>query len=122
MLIEVDTDSPMPVYEQIRAQISAMVASGTLPVGASLPSIRQLAADLGLAVNTVARAYRELEAAGTVVSRVRHGTVVAVAPRLPRAESQRRLDEAAASYTLICKQLGVSVEEAVRAVRTRLVP
>jgi len=122
MQIEVDTDSPMPAYEQIRAQISTMVGSGLLPVGAPLPSIRQLAGDLGLAVNTVARAYRELESAGTVVSRVRHGTVVADAPHLPQAESQRRLDEAAASYTLICRQLGISAEEAVRAVRTRFAP
>jgi DNA-binding transcriptional regulator YhcF (GntR family) len=77
MIIEVDPASPTPPYEQIRAQIATMVEAGALPAGTQLPTIRQLAADLGLAANTVARAYRELEVQGLVVSRVRHGTTVA---------------------------------------------
>jgi GntR family transcriptional regulator len=122
VLIEVDTASPTPAYEQIRAQIETMVGSGVLGIGESLPTIRQLAADLGLAVNTVARAYRELEIAGTVVSRVRHGTVIAEQPRLRLAdpEIEHRLSDAAAAFALACRQLGVSVDEAVDAVRTHL--
>ena len=122
MLIEVDTASAVPAYEQIRAQIETMVGSGLLTTGAPLPTIRQLAADLGLAVNTVARAYRELESAGTVISRVRHGTVIADTAhgRVPAAETERRLSDAAAAYALVCRQLGVSVEDAVSAVRTHL--
>lgn len=54
----------MPPYEQIRGQLATMIASGVLRPGDQLPSIRQLAADLGLAANTVARSYRELVAAG----------------------------------------------------------
>ncbi|MFI2101730.1 GntR family transcriptional regulator [Isoptericola sp. NPDC019693] len=69
--------SPVPVYEQIRSQVAAAVAVGTLVPGDRLPASRDLARDLGIAVGTVQRAYRELEAAGVVVSRRRTGTVVA---------------------------------------------
>ncbi|MFE5310479.1 GntR family transcriptional regulator [Isoptericola sp. NPDC056573] len=71
--------SPVPVYEQIRSQVAAAVAVGTLGPGDRLPASRDLARDLGIAVGTVQRAYRELEAAGIVVSRRRTGTVVAPA-------------------------------------------
>ena len=80
MIIRVDPGSPTPPYEQIRAQVATMIEVGTLPPGTQLPPIRQLAADLGLAANTVARAYRELELEGFVTSRVRHGTTVAARP------------------------------------------
>jgi GntR family transcriptional regulator len=53
--LTVDLDSPVPVYEQIRSQITEMVELGTLSAGAPLPTVRQLAADLGIAPGTVAR-------------------------------------------------------------------
>ena len=74
--ISVDVKSPTPPYEQIRSQIAAYVQSGLLPDGARLPTMRALAADLGVATGTVARAYSELEAAGLIASRRRTGTVV----------------------------------------------
>ena len=77
VILRVDSSSPVPPYEQIRAQVGAMVDAGVLAPGARLPSIRQLAGDLGLAGGTVARAYRELEQEGVVATRGRHGTVVA---------------------------------------------
>ncbi|REE03907.1 GntR family transcriptional regulator [Citricoccus muralis] len=78
--IVLDLSSPVPPFEQLRARITALVDDGSLTPGSRLPSVRALAADLGIAVGTVARAYRELEAAGYVVSRRRHGTTVAEAP------------------------------------------
>ena len=122
VLIEVDTRSPVPAYEQIRAQVTTMVASGVMPVGTPLPPIRQLAADLGLAANTVARAYHELESAGIVISRRRSGTVIADidVPWLSDTETFRRLDEAAAAYALICRQLDISPDAALDAVRAQL--
>ena len=75
--LTVDLHSPTPVYEQIRSQVAATVALGTLRPGDRLPASRDLARDLGIAVGTVQRAYRELEAAGAVTSRRRTGTVVA---------------------------------------------
>lgn len=75
--ITVDVTSGVPPYEQIRGQVASLIAAGALPDGARLPTVRDLAADLGVAVGTVVRAYRELESAGLVVSRRRTGTVVA---------------------------------------------
>ncbi|KNH17640.1 GntR family transcriptional regulator [Arthrobacter sp. ZBG10] len=74
--ITVDLGSATPPYEQIRSQISSLVAMGELAAGSRLPTVRSLAADLGIAAGTVARAYRELDAAGIVESRRRGGTVV----------------------------------------------
>jgi GntR family transcriptional regulator len=121
VIVGVDPDSPTPPYEQIRAQVATMIAAGTLPPGEQLPPIRQLAADLGLAANTVARAYRELENDGLVVSRVRHGTTVADGgPALPRSEIRRRLAEAATAYATTVRQLGVQPEQAEAAARAAL--
>ncbi|MFC7241091.1 GntR family transcriptional regulator [Catellatospora aurea] len=118
MRLEIDTDSAVPPYEQVRAGIATQIAEGTLAPGAHLPTIRQLAADVGLAVNTVARAYRELEAAGLVVSRVRHGTTVAERrPDLPPAEAMARLDEAARGYRAAARALGASLDGAIQALR-----
>jgi DNA-binding transcriptional MocR family regulator len=75
--LRVDLTSPVPVYEQIRSQVSALVAVGGLRPGDRLPASRDLARDLGIAVGTVQRAYRELEAGGVVTSRRRVGTVIA---------------------------------------------
>ena len=74
--VEIDPASGLAPYEQIRAQVVAHVATGRLRVGDRLPTIRALATELGLAPGTVARAYRELEAAGVVTTRRRAGTVV----------------------------------------------
>ena len=74
--ITVDLASATPPYEQIRSQISSLVAMGELAAGSRLPTVRSLAADLGIAAGTVARAYKELEAAGVVEPRRRGGTVV----------------------------------------------
>jgi DNA-binding transcriptional regulator YhcF (GntR family) len=63
--------SPVPPYEQLRAQFARQIQDHTLAVGTRLPTIRHLAADLGLAVNTVGRAYQELEEAGLIETRGR---------------------------------------------------
>ncbi|PZR54236.1 GntR family transcriptional regulator [Xylanimonas oleitrophica] len=88
--LTVDVSAPTPVYEQIRAQVAGLVAVGALRPGDRLPASRDLARDLGIAVGTVQRAYRELEAQGVVASRRRVGTVVTgttaagTAPPAPR--------------------------------------
>lgn len=80
MLIEVDLDSPVPPYEQVRARIAAYIDAGVLAAGDRLPSIRQLANDLGVATNTVQRAYRELESESLIRARGRHGIVILPRP------------------------------------------
>lgn len=88
--LRVDTTSPVPPYEQIRAQLATLIGTGRLATGERLPTVRQLAADLGLSPGTVARAYRELEAAELIRTRRGAGTRVAALPAGPtRADPAR---------------------------------
>lgn len=79
-LITVDLRDATPPFEQIRTQIASLIAVGRLSDGSRLPTVRALASDLGVATGTVARAYKELEAAGLIESRRRLGTVVTHSP------------------------------------------
>ena len=119
MILDVDTASPVPAYEQLRGQLAALIGSGQLPEGHRLPTIRQLSADLGLAPGTVARVYRELENEGFVSSRVRHGTVVAAAPRASASAVRDQVGDAAGAYAATARRLGLSIDDAVAAVRAR---
>lgn len=114
MIIEVLVDSPVPPYEQVRAQITTMAASGVLAAGTRLPAIRQLAVDLGLAPGTIARAYRELENTGVIVSRGRHGTFVVGPPSLSHREREGRLRDEAERFARSADQLGMSAVEALQ--------
>lgn len=76
MKISVDPAAAKPPYEQVKDQIDVLIRTGELAQGTRLPTVRQLAGDLGLAVNTVARAYKELEADRLVETRGRNGTFV----------------------------------------------
>lgn len=78
--ITVDLGGAVPPYEQIRRQISSLIAIGELTPGQRLPTVRALAVDLGVAIGTITRAYRELETAGLIESRRRLGTIVSVPP------------------------------------------
>jgi DNA-binding transcriptional regulator YhcF (GntR family) len=104
----VDPESPVPPFEQVRAQVVALVDAGELVPGTRLPTVRALAEDLALAVNTVARAYKELEAAGVVETRGRHGTVVASGDARERAAL-----DAAADYVRRARSLGLDRDDAV---------
>ncbi len=75
--IVIDLATATPPYEQVQTQIRSLIAVGELPPGTRLPTVRSLAGDLGIAAGTVARAYKELEAAGLVTTNRRQGTVVA---------------------------------------------
>lgn len=121
MILRVDAKSAVPPYEQIRAQVATMAATGVLAVGTRLPPIRQLAKDLGLAGGTVARAYRELEAAGVIVTRGRHGSFVAEPDGDPRRRvAEQALAEAAHAFAVQAHQLGADPEHALRLARQAL--
>jgi GntR family transcriptional regulator len=121
VIVTVDPRSPTPPFEQLRVGIRQLVATGALPLGSRLPTVRQLAADLALAPGTVARAIRELEAEGIVETKGRHGTHVKRAPRVSSAAKRdRRLREAAHSYAAIVAELGVDSDDAIEHVRNAL--
>jgi DNA-binding transcriptional regulator YhcF (GntR family) len=107
--LTIDAGSAVPPYEQVRAQIAAQVANGDAPIGMRLPTVRALADTLGLAANTVARSYRELEAAGIVETRGRAGTVVAARGDAVRA----RVAAGARRYADLAHGSGVSAAEAI---------
>lgn len=120
MIIEVDPSSPTPPYEQIRSQIARMIGAGVLEAGERLPTIAQLANDLGLANGTVARAYRELEAEDLVTSRRRTGTVVAAAAaRLRKSERDAALAAAVDDLAVRLRQLGATPDDVIEALRAR---
>jgi DNA-binding transcriptional regulator YhcF (GntR family) len=116
MDIHIDHDAATAPYEQVRMRIADLAATGELTAGTRLPPVRQLATDLGLAANTVARAYRELEHAGLVETRGRLGTVItARAARVP-LEAQK----AAVRYVAETTSLGIPPGTALDLVRAAL--
>jgi DNA-binding transcriptional regulator YhcF (GntR family) len=114
--VVLDEASGQPPYEQIRAQLAGQITGGTLVAGHRLPTVRQLAQDLGLAVNTVAKAYRELESAGLIETRGRAGTVVSSAGDSAR----ERLRQAAQRYAELAHELGIGADEALRVAQAAL--
>ncbi|MFE5299241.1 GntR family transcriptional regulator [Streptomyces sp. NPDC056632] len=114
--ISVDARSTTAPYEQLRAQISESARSGELPVGYKLPTVRGLAEDLGLAANTVAKAYKALEVDGVIETRGRNGTFVAAASDA----ASRLAATAAAGYATEAHRLGLTREAAEAAVQDAL--
>ena len=123
-LLRIDPASPVPPYEQVRTQIAAMVATGELGAGQKLPTVRQLAADLDLAANTVARAYRELEVDGLITTQGRRGTFVRSIALDTAHGSQQRSDAeaAAATFAAVARRLGLSLAESTRLVESAWSP
>ena len=89
MLLTIDTNDPRPIYKQVADGIKESIARGMLPEGALLPSVRQLAADLGVNLNTIASAYRELQEEGLIV--VKHGSGSVVTSRTTTKRSEDEL-------------------------------
>lgn len=102
MRIVLTPGSDVPPFEQVKEQITAQVSSGELPAGTRLPTVRALAGELGLAANTVAKAYRSLEASGVVETRGRRGTYAAGAGVRSVARSE------AVSFVASMRSMGLS--------------
>ena len=108
-----DPGLPEPPFEQLRAQLARRAADGDLPAGTKLPTVRALAEQLGLATNTVARAYKELEADGVVVTEGRRGTFVAAASD---SETPDDVQAAAAALTTAARRSGLTLAQVQRLV------
>jgi len=107
----VDAGAAEPPYEQVRRQVTALVDAGELRPGDRLPPVRRLAEDLGLAANTVARAYRELEQSGVIETRGRAGSFVS------GEGAERAAREAAHAFVDQLRSLGVERDRAIALVR-----
>ncbi|SDH57452.1 DNA-binding transcriptional regulator YhcF, GntR family [Actinokineospora alba] len=108
-MITIDPNSAVPPFEQVRGGLAQQINDHTLAVGTKLPTVRQLATDLGLAANTVARAYRELEEAGLVETRGRAGTFVGAAGD----RTLERARKAADTYAEAMHKLGLDHDTAL---------
>ncbi|MBZ5552788.1 MAG: GntR family transcriptional regulator [Acidobacteriia bacterium] len=85
----IDTSDPRPIYQQVADGIKELIACGKLAEGAPLPPVRQLAADLGINLNTIATAYRELQKDGLIV--IKRGSGSVVASRTMTERSRKKL-------------------------------
>jgi DNA-binding transcriptional regulator YhcF (GntR family) len=112
----VDPEGEHPPFEQLKAQVIGGIESGDLIAGTKLPTVRALATELGIAPNTVARAYRELEADGLIETRGRNGTVIKAA----KGDAAALAQLAAQEYAARVKELGVDADAALEYVRTAL--
>jgi DNA-binding transcriptional regulator YhcF (GntR family) len=115
-ILRIDAESTVPPFEQIRSQLVVAIKTGQLEPEDQLPTVRKLAADLGLAANTVARAYRELELAGIIVTRGRHGTFVA-GSLPPKKEAGVR---SAAAFVQRMRELGIGDAEMLAIIRNEI--
>lgn len=115
-MIRIDSSSATPPFEQLRVQLVQQISSGELAGGTRLPTVRKLADDLGLAPNTVARTYRELESDGFIATRGRNGSFVA--PQGDPAHAQAQ--EAARAFADRIRKLGIPDAEAVAYVTAAL--
>jgi len=110
MKLTIDHESSDPPFEQVRRQVTNAVADGTLTPGTRLPTVRALADELGLAVNTVAKAYRALETDEVIETRGRSGSFVS-AQGDPVAQQAQH---AALAFADRMHHLGVERDEALR--------
>lgn len=112
-MLTVDPGLPEPPYEQLKAQIVDARASGAFPAGHRLPPVRHLAAQLGLAPNTVARAYRELEAEGVISTRGRAGSFITATAQ----GADQAVDAAARAYLVKLREVGADVAAGIEALQ-----
>jgi len=89
MYITIDETDRRPVYQQVVDEIKAIIAAGELPEGSSLPPVRQVAADLGVNLNTIAFAYRRLQKEGLI--KLKHGSGAVVISRVVPKRDEERL-------------------------------
>lgn len=114
-----DTSSGIPIYRQIIEQVKVAVASGKLKTGDQLPTVRRLAVDLSINLNTVIRAYRELELEGVLEMQQGSGTFVSSRkPEIDLLKKQRMIDQIAADMLARASSYGISMEELVEAMRS----
>ncbi|HXO19524.1 MAG TPA: GntR family transcriptional regulator [Thermoanaerobaculia bacterium] len=112
--LRIDPKDPRPIWRQIEEGVRNLVAARTLPAGAAIPSVRDLARELQINPATVSKAYQRLTDAGVLAVRRGDGTYVADSPpELSNNQRAARLGEAALRYAAFAATLGASREETV---------
>ena len=120
LTITIDRGLDEPVYTQVAHQVRQLIASGALSPGMTLPSVRRLAGDLGVNLNTIARAYRILEGEGFLIIRGRSGVKVAAPAEEIEASTHARLLDDLGTTVARLRQAGVAPQELLEFVRREL--
>ncbi len=108
----ISNQSELPIYAQIREQLKEQILNGRIPEGSTLPSIRQLAKEVGVSVITTTRAYNELEAEGFIASMQGRGSVVLPTDnKLLREQCLLRIEEGLTTAIETAKTMGMPREE-----------
>src|SRR2546423_9072584 len=120
-MFQVDAKHPTPLYHQLDRSIRFAIATGKLAIGDQLPTVRQLAVDLRINANTVAKVYAELERSGVVETRRGVGTFVAARPNeaASRRERDRGLRELADHFIAQSHERGFSVDDVIEHLERR---
>ena len=119
MAYVLDAASGIPIYRQIIEQVKVAISSGELKAGDQLPTVRQLAVDLSINLNTVIRAYRELELEGFLDMQQGTGTFVSTRkPEVDQLQKQRMIDQIVADMEARASSYGISMEELAAAMRS----
>ncbi|MFC1499998.1 GntR family transcriptional regulator [Candidatus Zixiibacteriota bacterium] len=115
-----ETNSGIPIYRQIIEQIKVAIANGELKAGDQLPTVRQLAVDLSINLNTVIRAYRELELEGILEMQQGSGTFVSSKkPEVDLLKKQQMIDQLVSEMLARASAYGISMEELMEVMRTQ---
>jgi GntR family transcriptional regulator len=113
LLLAIDANDPRPIYQQVADGIKELIAHGRLDEGTALPPVRQLAADLGVNLNTIATAYRELQKDGLIVIKHGSGSVVASCTAAARSQDELLRPLRSALTELILSGLSASKIESI---------
>ena len=117
---KLDPKSGIPFYRQIIDQIRYGVASGNLAVGEQLPTVRGLAVELKVNLNTVSKAYRELEIQNVLETQQGTGTFIGnLEIKIPDGEKQRKLENICFEFLSIASSYGFSTEEIIRELKRK---
>lgn len=121
MKIIISNQSELPIYAQIREQLKEQILNGQIPEGSTLPSIRQLAKEVGVSVITTTRAYNDLEAEGFIASMQGKGSVVlSIDNSLLKEQSLMRIEEGLTTAIETARTMGMSEEELLGVFRNLL--
>src|SRR2546421_1955211 len=120
-MFQVDAKHPTPLYHQLDRSIRFAIATGKLGIGDQLPTVRQLAVDLRINANTVAKVYAELERSGVVENRRGVGTFVTDRPNeaASRSDSDRHLRELADNFIAQSHERGFSIDDVIEHLERR---
>jgi len=121
---ELRPESGKPIYAQLIDQVEYAVATRLLRPGDQLPTVRELATELVVNANTVARAYRELEQAGTIATSPGRGSFIAESSAAPAADRYKKIEPYLTRLVDVARKLGYDAEELVTLVeqQARITP